>query len=542
MKRKFISVLCIVLTMLMTCTVFLAGCFGNSTPEDTTPKEYTIQYTDDAGTHQLTVTAGMPYSLDVIPTKNGYEFMGLYDAEVGGTQYISSSGASLSPFTDSKNIVLFPQFKANEYTLFLDYQGAQVTGSREYQVSYNSRLPELPKNLSLEYSNFIGWFTKPNAEGVQVADNFGLLSSTSYVNEQNFDLTQNDKFLYLYAGFEGEKHTVTFCFEAGMDTEEVQVPYNTSISEVVPTTRVNGNAVLTWSKTQGGEVWNGKVTDDMVLYAKEYAPVIELDSNGGSNVTPVVARAGSTIALPTPTKDLAKFSHWEDMSGNKFTSTTMPSTSTSLKAVWQAKLVFDENGGTDVDDISVVAGTKITLPTPEREGFIFAGWYTADKEQYASTTMPSVGVALKSGWYKEKTDNVVVIDSNQSSSNSNSGWRQDGPSFSCLNYRFDFKKYSNGAQSISVKVDWHTKVRIGGSATISVCVDFYSQKTISSTYLMKTNTFNNITSANREIDFSTSFTIYDDFYACWYNNSKEWMYLSDFYYTVHYPDTANLYL
>ena len=121
MKTKFLSVISTVIAMLMTCTVFLAGCFGsgNNTPEDTTPKEYTIQYTDDSGTHQITVTAGMPYALDVVPEKTGYTFTGLFDAEVGGTQYVSASGASLSAFTDGKNMVLFPQFKAK---LYLDFR------------------------------------------------------------------------------------------------------------------------------------------------------------------------------------------------------------------------------------------------------------------------------------------------------------------------------------------------------------------------------------------------------------------------------------
>lgn len=540
MKSKFLAATCTVIAILMTCTVFLAGCFGNSTPEDTTPKEYTIQYTDDRGTHQITVTAGMPYSLDVVPTKNGYTFMGLYDAEVGGTQYVSASGASLSPFNDGKNMVLFPQFKAKDYTVILDYQGAAVTGDRQLTVAYGSSLPELPKNLAVEHSKFAGWYTQQNCEGTQIADEYGLIPVVSVLNDTNFDLS--GEYVYLYAGFEAEKHTVTFCFESGMDTEEVQVPYNTSISEVVPTTRVNGNAVLTWSKTQGGEVWNGKVTDDMVLYAVEYAPVIDFDSNGGNEVTPLVARAGSTIALPTPTKDLAKFSHWEDMSGNKYTATTMPSSSTSLKAVWQAKLVFDENGGSDVDDISVTAGTKITLPTPEKDGFIFAGWYTADKEQYTSTTMPSSGVALKAGWYKEKTDTVVVINSTSSKTNSVNSWRQDKPTFDCLSCSFNYSDYSNGAQSITVKIDWHAQIKTDKSTSITVYADFYSQKTISTTYLMKTSTFNNVTSTYREFTFSTTFTINDDFYICWYENSSAWIYLSDFYYTVHYPDTANLYL
>ena len=152
----------------------------------------------------------------------------------------------------------------------------------------------------------------------------------------------------------------------------------------------------------------------MVLYAVEYAPVIEFDCNGGNEISPLVARAGSTISLPTPTKAVSKFDYWEDMQGNKYSSTTMPSSSISLKAVWQAKLVFDSNGGTEVDSISVAAGEKITLPMPEKEGFVFAGWYTAEKERYTKTTMPSAGIMLKAGWYKEKEALIVQCSADKS--------------------------------------------------------------------------------------------------------------------------------
>ena len=56
------------------------------------------------------------------------------------------------------------------------------------------------------------------------------------------------------------------------------------------------------------------------------------------------------------------------MSGEEANITKMPADGAQLKAVWQAMLVFDENGGTEVKDISQEAGTAITLPTPEKEG------------------------------------------------------------------------------------------------------------------------------------------------------------------------------
>lgn len=523
--------------MSIICTVVLAACDLKGGDNDDTPKEFVIQYTDDAGTHQINVTDGMPYTLDVIPERKGYTFEGLFDAEVGGTQYVSAKGASLSAFTDKKNLVLFPQFKAKEYNVVLDYQGAAVTSIRQLTVSYNAKFPELPKNLTNEHKTFTGWYTKPNCEGVQIADQWGLIPAVDVLNDKNFDLS--GEYVYLYAGFEAEKFNVTCCFENG-ETEVVQVDYDTPVSQIVPKKRVDGKAPITWSKSQNGEIFNGTITDDGVLYAVEYAPVIELDSNGGNKVTPIVAREGSTIALPTPTKDMAKFAYWEDMQGNEYTSTTMPSNSISLKAVWQAKIVFDENGGTDVDDISTSAGTSITLPSPEKEGFIFAGWYTEDKQQYTSTTMPSNGIKLKAGWYKEKESIVVVYtgDSRYSVNNHNNWEMYNSLTIDCSKFLpSDF----NG----TIRLDAHIKA-YNNAASLSdpqiLYFAYYSTDTVSESYKIFEHSFR-ITSQKYE-DFTFSKTISmngNKLYGA-SKGSAYWFYMSDYSVKVTYPDTANLYL
>ena len=538
MKKK--GLFAIALSVVLACCIAVfVGC-AEKQPEDTTPKEYTIQYTDDAGSHQITVTAGMPYALDVVPERTGYTFIGLFDAEVGGTQYVSSSGASLSPFTDGKNMVLFPQFKAKDYTVVLDYRGATVTGERQLTVAYGSSLPELPKNLTLAHKEFVGWFTKENCEGVKVADTAGLIPLVSVLNEKNFNL--NGEAVTLYAGFEAEKFTVTCFFKAGMDSEEIEVEYDTPVSKIVPKTRVDGKAPLTWSKTQGGEVWNGKVTDTMVLYAVEYAPVIELDSNGGSKVLAIVARAGSTVALPTPTKELAKFAYWEDMAGKKYTSTTMPSKSISLKAVWQARIELDENGGSDVDDISVAAGSSITLPTPEKEGFIFAGWYTAEKEQYTSTTMPATGLKLKAGWHKEKSELVHSITGYEV-------WKQHTSiTFKdCDNVKFDLTDKVPSGRATRIKMQFNVSLKQSwGGYLYTFNVNFYSKQNVSEAYLLHKESFENVSDKYKTFTFTHEFELSEpELYYVWYMssaNSFHSMYVKDFYATVYYPDTANLYL
>lgn len=401
-------------------------------------------------------------------------------------------------------------------------------------------MSELPKNLIKEHCEFTGWYTSENGGGKQVADKYGLIPLVSVLNETNFDISK--EYINLYAGFEAEKYAVTCHFGTAAEAEMVQVEYDTPVSRIVTETRVNGKAPLTW-KTQDGQIFNGKITESCDLYAVEYAPVIEFDSNGGSKVAPVVARAGSSVSLPVPEKDLAKFSHWEDMQGNRYENTAMPGNSISLKAVWQAKLVFDENGGGEVNDISYAAGETITLPVPEKEGYIFAGWYTADKEQYTTTKMPANGIALKAGWFEEKSETKVLIASTTriDSLSRVANFNDD------LNFNINLTKYNISDFKVSIRINWHFNIRYNLNATEMTApayLEIYNKKIISSNYLVEKRIFNEVNRAYTKYEFTSEYNDYDNLYISFYGDSNlyrgDLLYISDFYITIFYPDTSNL--
>ena len=562
MRKKRTSIVCCIMAILMAGILSLSGCGffefgGGGGTSSVAPKTYTIQYTDDAGTHTLEVEDGSPYSLESIPRREGYDFIGLFDAEVGGTQYVLANGSSVSPFTDKQNMVLFPQYKAKQYTIILDYGGAAITGERQVEVSYGESLPELPKNLTLDHSTFSGWYTAANCGGVQVADEYGLVPVVSVVNSDNFDLT--GEYITLYAGFETETFTVTFNFGNGIQPEEMQIAYNTPISQVVPETRnEQGQAVLSWSKTSsGGQIFTGSITDNTVLYAVEWAPVIELDLNGGEGKNAVVAREGTTVALPTPVRENYKFLHWETMSGEEANITKMPADGAQLKAVWQAMLVFDENGGTEVKDISQEAGTAITLPTPEKEGFIFAGWYNADEEKYESKSMPAASVALKAGWYKTKETEIVLRSAEEDSfnfnwtyniivneSNTSKGPGQNG------RISVDLSEFvpETGGQ-INITLHWRMQASHTG---FSGGFYFYNNSTVSDAYYIDRVIEDVPVDAWEDYTCSknlslTGNTLYVFYYGKsgptkpdGYSNARLWF--ANIWAEIKYPDTTNLYL
>ncbi len=69
MKEKIKSLLATFITVAM-FAITLSGCFGG----DGKPKNYTLQYTDDEGTHQITVTDGEPYSLKTCRRERAMNF------------------------------------------------------------------------------------------------------------------------------------------------------------------------------------------------------------------------------------------------------------------------------------------------------------------------------------------------------------------------------------------------------------------------------------------------------------------------------------
>ena len=552
------KIVAIALLVLMVSAVFFVAC-GEDTPqgegEEITPPaetEYAIQYTDDNGVHTIMVKNGALYSITDIPQRTGYTFLGLYDAEVGGTQYVNAAGSALGPFNDNKNVVLFPHFAANQYTLALDFQGAEVIGEREVAVEYGARLPELPKNLTLKDKEFMGWYTQPNCKGEQIADKYGILPGKSIVDEVTFDLSDERGIIYLYAGFRGQMYDVTFYFGDGIEPETVQVEHGTSIADVVPETRVNGLGVYRWSITENdielADAFTGKVTSDLVLYAAQFAPVIDFEVNGGEEIVSLVLPVGSPLVLPNAKKKNYKFNKWTYADGSNAVIDSMPRQSVTLYAKWDAMLVFDTRGGESVQNISAEVGSTIELPIPARDGFIFAGWFDGEGEEYTSTHMPSESVMLKARWYKTNTAELVLLGSNDVVNCTGS----EPVIINSLTIDLSTYLPSNFDGDITFTVAWkgaHEYCSSNDPSTVSI--GFYFNKPVSSRYFLGSSSVT-CDSANTFISDSKTISanikgnqIYVAICSSVKGNSllgtRYYGSVSDISVEVVYPDTSTLY-
>lgn len=549
MKRYRIIALIMLATLLL--GIVLTACNNNQTNDNTQTgvnnqdTVYTLQYTDDAGTHTLSVKHGDLYSLESLPVRNGYEFVGLYDSETGGTQYVNAQGSALAPFTDDKNMVLFPRWAAKEYTLVLDYQGAAVTGDRQMSVSYGSKLTNLPVNLTMANKTFVGWFTQPDKQGVQIADQYGVIPGKDLVTERNFDLSDPDGYVYLYAGFQGEMYDVTFYFGAGIEPEKVKVEYGTDISSVRTETRVDGKAVYKWSLKENdvdqSNIFNGKVTSGMMLYAAEFAPVIDFEGVEGGKINSIIAPAGTSIVLPVPVRENYIFTGWYTTEGEKAEYKLMPEDSVKLIAKWNPMIIFDERGGTEVGDIAQAQGTKIELPVPEKEGYIFAGWFTENGDAFTSSAMPQSSVKLNAMYYKIVTKTIQVFGADKRIYQ----WDPYGISEPSLehSYKFSFESLNLPAGTpVQVKGNVLLKLNDEEKEGRTLRLAFYGSEYLSDTTLLSKHDFVIYSENYERFTFVADWSVSEQIIMCYNGVSRDIAYyISDLFFDVTYPDTSKLY-
>lgn len=276
MKAKFLksilAIVCLFAVMLSGCSLFGSDDNSDIQPE---PTVYTIIYYDGDKVQTINVKDGDVYSIATpLPSKKGYDFIGLFDAETGGTQYVSATGVSISPFSDGKNLTLYPQFKPKEYTLSLSYGEATATEVRSLTALYGESCPALPGNLKIAnkyYMLFQGWYTRENCRGIQVSDENGISEVT--MDDEFISLADSNRNITLYAGFKTQTYTVRF-FDKDRTTvlKTAEIAHGETISSVKPDKTADGLNIMSWVNAYGTDFSDSPITSDISLYANECKP------------------------------------------------------------------------------------------------------------------------------------------------------------------------------------------------------------------------------------------------------------------------------
>ncbi len=118
-----------------------------------------------------------------------------------------------------------------------------------------------------------------------------------------------------------------------------------------------------------------------------------------------------TTVKALPSLDGYRFTGWT-FDGTTYTPGeifTMPESDAELVVSWaqivEYGLTFNENGGSEVDDVMLEAGDEYRLPASTKDGFILRGWSDGNDTYPAGTvyTMPDWDVELEAKWDREIT-------------------------------------------------------------------------------------------------------------------------------------------
>ncbi|EAD1385508.1 InlB B-repeat-containing protein [Listeria monocytogenes] len=314
------------------------------------------------------------------PVKDGYTFIGWYDAETGGKKWDFAN--DLMP---GKNVTLYARFASKTYPMTYDNGGVTTTETVDYDG-----LAEEPTTPTKAGYTFDGWY---DAE----------------TGGKKWDFAQ-DKMpanpVTLYARFTMNNYTATFNNDGTTTTQTVD--YQEALTEPTEPTK-DGYTFDGWYDAQtGGTKWNFATNkmpaNNITLYArysvKSYTATF--DKEGTTTQT---ANYDSLLTEPAaPTKDGYTFDGWYDAEtgGTKwnFATNKMPAKNVTLYARFTVKsytATFDKDGTTTTQTVNY--DSLIQEPTaPTKDGYTFTGWYDAEtggnKWDFAANKMPAKNVTL----------------------------------------------------------------------------------------------------------------------------------------------------
>ena len=322
------------------------------------------------------------------PVKKGYTFIG-WTTKNNDTPIVNYE---IKKGTIG-NLKLIANYRPNSYKIV--YNSLSEGKTVDTQVNYDESV-KLRKNTFIKEGYvFKGWSTVP--EG-----------SVTYTDEQEIcNLSNKDKdVINLYAVWEVIKLNVKYYDLFGVILKEEQVAYGNS-STPPEDPFIDGYTFVGWNPTINTIKSN---TDYHAEYIKnEYVVKYDLNKGNKNDIKKINYNVESdSFTLPQPTREGYTFVGWTGDNG--FTpelQLTIPKGTVgnkNYKANWNAnlyKVSLNPNEGTvnpNYIDISYKSLYGI-IPTPERKGYLFDGWYNGDSLIKEDTVVNSAfDHEIKANW------------------------------------------------------------------------------------------------------------------------------------------------
>ena len=304
-----------------------------------------------------------------IPELTGHTFGGWYD----------NSGCTGDEYTypdtmPASDIVLYAKMTPNTYTATFYVDGEWYA---EKDVTYGQQIPK-PADPSKEGYNFTGW-------------------DTDLTHMPAEDITINAKF-----------SAINFAVKLmvnGADWRTVEVPcgadINSYIKAFVP--ELEGYTFTGWDDIPADGLMPA---ENIELNAKFVINTYTITVHGRINDSETYSvMYGANIADVNICADKTGYTFKGWYSDAEYTKSytlpdTMPAGNIELYGFWTVNkytISFNGNGGLTPDSITADYNSLITLPSPNRTGYTFGGWYI-EETRFESNTMPAEDLMLTAKW------------------------------------------------------------------------------------------------------------------------------------------------
>ena len=361
-------------------------------------------------------------------TREGYKFIGWSTSRDGNVVYTDCLRININA-----DITLYAVWEANEYQISFDTSNyEELSEPKPITIKYGEIITKLP-NLELASHRFIGWFINDK----QVVDGEYYLYDS--------DITLKPKFETIKDSF-----NIFFDTNGGtiLNSQALPTGSNVNISEI-PTKEgyifshfeVNGKEYY----VENLQIKDFVVTDEDVTFKAIYTPIkynVTLKFNGDKELEYEVVY-DKLFGLPTYNELLEdgkindyighKFTGYKDSEGNLYGDgatlinlTNKNNDTIILTAQYEVneyQIVFDTNGASSIDPISVEFGTNVSNAiqnTLIKSGYRFIGWAYNDEVINNEFTMPAENITLEAVWEIINYNITYNLNGGINSSNPNS--------------------------------------------------------------------------------------------------------------------------
>ena len=364
-----------------------AGKYGNVTlTAQWTANTYTITYVYNNGSANTTATYNIEQAITLpSPTKTGYTFAGWKVTTAGGnwntTDSVYKGTVAAGKYG---NVTLTAQWTVNTYTITYKYNNGAADTTAKYTIEQSITLPSPTKT---GYT-FAGWKVTTAGGNWNTTDSVykGTVAAGKYGN------------VTLTAQWTVNTYTITYKYNNG--AADTTAKYTIEQSITLPSPSKTGYTFAGWKVTTAGGNW--KTTDSVykgTVAAGKYGNVtltaqwtantytITYVYNNGSANTTATYNIEQAITLPSPTKTGYTFAGWKvtTAGGNwKTTDSVYKGTvaagkygNVTLTAQWTVNtytITYKYNNGAADTTAKYTIEQSITLPSPSKTGYTFAGW------------------------------------------------------------------------------------------------------------------------------------------------------------------------